>query len=76
MTKNRTLFTGHYHTNRKVEYVTTSAENTGFIHKTLPSLSNTDYYHYHNKYVGNRRSGKLELQHPHMGNICELTYSV
>jgi hypothetical protein len=75
MTKNRTLFTGHYHSNRKVEYVTTS-ENTGFIHKTLPSLSNTDYYHYHNKYVGNRRSGKLELQHPHIGNICELTYSV
>ena len=75
MTRNRTLFTGHYHTNRKVEYKTTG-ENTGFIHKTMPSLSGTDYYHYHNKYVGNRRSGKLELQHCNMGNICELTYSV
>ena len=60
-TVNRTLFTGHFHTERKVEYMTT-AETTGFIHKTLPSIGNTDYYHYHNKYVGNRRSGKLELQ--------------
>ncbi len=72
-TINRTLFTGHFHTERKVEYMST-AETTGFIHKTLPSIGNTDYYHYHNKYVGNRRSGKLELQHPIMGNICELTY--
>tara|TARA_R110002020_G_scaffold402606_1_gene612765 strand:+ start:3797 stop:5020 length:1224 start_codon:yes stop_codon:yes gene_type:complete len=72
-TTNRTLFTGHFHTERKVEYMTT-AETTGFIHKTLPSLGKTDYYHYHNKYVGNRRSGKLEIQHPTMGNICELTY--
>ena len=72
-TTNRTLFTGHFHTERKVEYMST-AETTGFIHKTLPSIGNTDYYHYHNKYVGNRRSGKLELQHPTMGNICELTY--
>jgi hypothetical protein len=34
-----------------------------------------DYYHYSNKYIGNRRAGKLELQHPTMGNICELSYS-
>lgn len=72
-TTNRTLFTGHYHQERKVEYMT-SSETTGFVHKTLPSLSKTDYYHYSNKYVGNRRSGKLEIQHPTMGNICELTY--
>tara|TARA_R100001443_G_scaffold113217_1_gene127606 strand:+ start:1497 stop:2747 length:1251 start_codon:yes stop_codon:yes gene_type:complete len=73
-TKNRTLFTGHFHQNKKIEYITTS-ETTGFIHKTLPSLSKTDYYHYHNKYVGNRRSAKLELQTEHEGNICELTYT-
>lgn len=72
-TRNRTLFTGHYHQNKKIEYITNS-ENTGFIHKTLPSLCKTDYYHYHNKYVGNQRSGKIELQHPELGNICELTY--
>jgi len=73
-TKNRTLFTGHFHQNKKIEYITT-AETAGFIHKTLPSLSRTDYYHYHKKYTGNRRSGKLELQAADKGNICEITYS-
>ena len=72
-TINRTLFKGHIHTDRKVEYMT-SNETAGFIEKTLPSLGKTDYYHYSNKYVGNRRSGKLEIQHPILGNICELTY--
>ena len=72
-TTNRTLFKGHIHTDRKVEYMT-SNETAGFVEKTLPSLGKADYYHYSNKYVGNRRSGKLEIQHPTMGNICELTY--
>ena len=72
-TLNRTLYKGHIHTDRKVEYMT-SNETAGFIEKTLPSLGKTDYYHYSNKYVGNRRSGKLELQDPILGNICELTY--
>lgn len=72
-TTNRTLYKGHIHTDKKVEYLT-SNETAGFIEKTLPSLGKTDYYHYSNKYVGNRRSGKLELQDPILGNICELTY--
>jgi hypothetical protein len=72
-TTNRTLFKGHVHTDRKVEYMT-SNETAGFIEKTLPSLGKADYYHHSNKFVGNRRSGKLEIQHPTMGNICELTY--
>ena len=59
---------------KKIEYITAD-EQTGFIQKTLPSLSRTDYWHYHNKFVGNRRSGKLELQDPIKGNICELTFS-
>ena len=72
-TTNRTLFKGHIHTDRKVEYMT-SNETAGFIEKTLPSLGKADYYHHSNKFTGNRRSGKLEIQHPTMGNICELTY--
>lgn len=72
-TKYRTLFTGHFHKNKKTEYITTN-EDVGFIHKILPSLSRSDYWHYHKKYVGNRRSGKLELQCEDKGNICELTY--
>lgn len=73
-TSYRTLFTGHYHQNKKIEYVTTS-ENVGFVHKTLPSLCRSDYYHYHNKYVGNRRSAILELQSSTKGTVCELVYS-
>ena len=72
-TTNRTLFKGHIHTDRKIEYMT-SNETAGFIEKTLPSLGKADYYHHSNKFTGNRRSGKLEIQHPTMGNICELTY--
>ncbi len=74
-TVNRTLFKGHIHTDRKVEYMT-SNETAGFIEKTLPSLGKTDYYHYSNKYVGNRRTGKLELQHPTLGNIAEFAHQV
>jgi len=73
--KYRTLYTGHFHQNRKVEYVTTS-ETVGFIHKTLPSLSKADYYHYHKKYVGNRRSGILELQSPTKGTVSQYTHTV
>jgi hypothetical protein len=72
-TTNRTLYKGHIHTDRKVEYMT-SNETAGFIEKTLPSLGKTDYYHYSNKFTGNRRSGKLELQDALIGNICELTH--
>ena len=73
-TRYRTLFTGHYHQNKKIEYITTS-EEVGFVHKTLPSLSRSDYYHYHNKFVGNRRSAVLELQSKNKGTVCELVYS-
>lgn len=73
--KYRTLYTGHFHQSRKVEYVTTS-ETVGFVHKTLPSLSKADYYHYHKKYVGNRRSGILELQSLTKGTISEYIHTV
>ena len=70
----RTLYTGHYHHKKKIEYIT-QHENTGFTLKILPSLSKTDYYHYHNKFVGSKRSGVIELHDYHKCNICELTYS-
>ena len=70
----RTLYTGHYHHKKKIEYIT-EHENTGFMLKILPSLSRTDYYHYHNKFVGSRRSGVLSIHCPNKGEICELTYS-
>jgi len=73
VTKDRTLFTGHLHHKKKVEYITTN-ERTGFMLKILPSLSRTDYWHYHNKFVGSKRSGVIELHDYKKGNICELTY--
>ena len=72
---NRTLFTGHKHTEQKIEYMT-KGEKVGFVHKTLPSLSTTDYWHYHRKFVGNRRAGIMELQDPVKGTICELTHLI
>jgi len=73
-TLHRTLYTGHYHHKKKIQYIT-EHENTGFMLKILPSLSRTDYYHYHNKFVGSRRSGVLSLHITTKGEICELTYS-
>ena len=70
----RTLYTGHYHHKKKIEYIT-EHEKTGFMLKILPSLSRTDYYHYHNKFIGSRRSGVLSLHSPIKGEICELSYS-
>ena len=70
----RTLYTGHYHHKKKIEYIT-EHENTGFMLKILPSLSKTDYYHYHNKFIGSKRSGVLSIHSPTKGEICELTYS-
>ena len=74
MTLHRTLYTGHYHHKKKIQYIT-EHENTGFMLKILPSLSRTDYYHYHNKFVGSKRSGVLSIHSPTKGEICELTYS-
>tara|TARA_R110001592_G_scaffold266806_1_gene532576 strand:- start:1368 stop:2549 length:1182 start_codon:yes stop_codon:yes gene_type:complete len=74
ITLHRTLYTGHYHHKKKIQYIT-EHENTGFMLKILPSLSRTDYYHYHNKFVGSKRSGVLSLHSPTKGEICELTYS-
>jgi hypothetical protein len=54
----------------------TKGEKVGFVHKTLPSLSKTDYWHYHRKFVGNRRGGLMELQDPIKGTICELTHLI
>lgn len=70
----RKLYTGHYHTNRTKEYITKNEEH-GFVTKILPALTSSDYWHYHNKFVGNTRAGVLELNHPTKGVVAEFTYS-
>ena len=71
----RMLYTGHYHGRKAKEYVTENEEH-GFITRIIPALTSSDYYHYHNKYVGNKRSALLHIHDEAKGLIGEFTYSV
>jgi hypothetical protein len=73
-TSYRTLFTGHLHTKKTTEFVTDN-EVHGFTIKVLPSLSATDYWHYHNKFTGNKRAAVLELYNPANGKVAEFNYN-
>ena len=66
----RTLFTGHYHKRKTTEYVTENEEH-GFSIKILPSLSASDYYHYHNKFTGAKRAGVMEIYGEFDGKVAE-----
>jgi hypothetical protein len=63
----RTLYTGHLHKNKKVEYVVED-ETNGLDVKIMPSLCCEDYYHKHNKWTGNKRRGIAEV-HKKSGGI-------
>jgi hypothetical protein len=73
-TSYRTLFTGHLHTKKTTDFVTDN-EIHGFTIKVLPSLSATDYWHYHNKFIGNKRAAVLELYNPMNGKVAEFNYN-
>lgn len=73
-TKYRTCYTGHWHRKKTMEYVTED-EQHGFAIKQLPSLSRSDYWHYHNKFVGAKRQAIMELHDLTKGKVCELTYN-
>lgn len=75
MTKYRTCYTGHWHRKKTVEYVSEN-EVHGFSVKNLPSLSNTDYWHYHNKFTGSKQSAVLELHCGEKGKVSEFNYNV
>jgi hypothetical protein len=70
----RTCYTGHFHTKKTTEYVTEN-EHTGFSIKHLPSLCSTDYWHYHNKFVGSKRQAIMEVHDKESGKISEFTYT-
>ena len=74
-TIHRTLYTGHYHKRKTTEYITENEEH-GFSIKILPSLSHTDYWHYHNKFTGNKRAGVLELHHDTYGRVGEFNHII
>jgi hypothetical protein len=73
-TKFRTLYTGHYHKKKTIEYITED-EITGFSIKIIPSLSKTDYWHYHNKFIGSKRAAIIEVHDYDNGKIGEFVYN-
>lgn len=73
-TKFRTLYTGHYHKKKTIEYITED-EVTGFSIKIIPSLSKTDYWHYHNKFIGSKRAAIIEVHDYDNGKIGEFVYN-
>ena len=75
ITKYRTCYTGHFHSKKTTEFVTEN-EHNGFSIKHLPSLCSTDYWHYHNKYVGSKRQAIMEIHDVAKGKVCEFTYTV
>lgn len=73
-TKYRTVYTGHFHTKKTVEYKTEN-EIHGFAVKHLPSLSKSDYWHYHNKYTGSKRQAIMEIHDFKKGKVSEFIYT-
>jgi hypothetical protein len=73
-TRYRTCYTGHWHKKKTMEYVTED-EQHGFAIKHIPSLSRSDYWHYHNKFTGAKRQAIMELHDLVKGKVCELTYN-
>ena len=71
----RTCYTGHFHSKKTTEFVTEN-EHNGFSIKHLPSLCSTDYWHYHNKFVGSKRQAIMEIHDVVKGKISEFVYTV
>ena len=74
-TFHRTCYTGHFHSKKTIEYVTEN-EHNGFSIKHLPSLCSTDYWHYHNKFIGSKRQAIMEVHDLVKGKVSEFIYSV
>jgi hypothetical protein len=56
--------------------VITENEKHGFSSKQLPSLSSSDYYHYHNKFIGSKRSALIEIHEKEKGYIGSFNYTI
>ena len=73
-TKYRTCYTGHFHSKKTIEYITEN-EHNGFSVKHLPSLSSTDYWHYHNKFVGSKKQAIMEIHEEENGKVSEFIFT-
>lgn len=74
-TKFRTLYSGHYHKEKKIEYITADEIN-GFTMRILPSLTRTDRYHQTNKWTKSKRGGIIELHSIVNGPTGQFSYYV
>ena len=74
-TKYRTCYTGHFHSKKTTEFITEN-EHNGFAIKHLPSLCSTDYWHYHNKFIGSKQQAIMEVHDRWKGKISEFVYTV
>lgn len=70
----RTCYTGHWHSKKSTEYISEN-EVHGFTLKHLPSLSRSDYWHYHNKFTGSKRAAVCEVHDKEKGKVSEFTYN-
>lgn len=70
----RTCYTGHFHSKKTTDYVTDN-EIHGFSIKHLPSLSKSDYWHYHNKFTGAKRQAIMEIHDLNHGKVSEFIYT-
>lgn len=70
----RTCYTGHWHRKKTIEYVSEN-EIHGFAIKQLPSLSKSDYWHYHNKFTGAKRQAIMEVHDFSKGKVSEFIYT-
>lgn len=73
-TRFRTLYTGHLHGRKTKEFFTENEEH-GFVTKVIPALTGSDYYHYHNKYVGNTRTALMDIHDARNGLIAQFAYN-
>lgn len=69
----RTLYTGHYHMKKTSVFVTENEIN-GFAVKIMPSLSNSDYWHYHNKFIGSKKAAVMEVHDMELGKVAEFSH--
>lgn len=70
----RTCYTGHWHKKKTTSYVTED-EHHGFAIKHLPSLSRSDYWHYHNKFTGAKRQAVMEIHDYTKGKVSEFVHN-
>jgi hypothetical protein len=72
--KYRYMYTGDKHHQKESEF-RTKQENYGYVKKMVSSLTNKDYYTYHNKFGGSMRSTCLDVFSHDFGMCGDFIYN-